>query len=128
MRRASTLNLTAVLLTACDSGQPATDNQSRTADFGHFGPYRLGMSADEVREIAHGELTEPPSVDGVAGGPAPCQSFVDSDANAHPADRLALLLLRDAGFRVVGIKVPLHSRTTTDISCGSDPAEITTAY
>jgi hypothetical protein len=128
MRRASTLILTVVLLTACDSGQPATDNQPRTADFGHYGPYRLGMAADEIREIAQGELTEPPAIEGMAGAPGPCQSFVDSDATAHPADRLALLLLRDAGYRVVGINIPLHSRTTTDISYGSDPADITTAY
>jgi len=81
------------------------------------------MTADEVRAIAGGQLGEEPAeVSGV------CHQFIDTRYNSDPGDGMIILLTRDVGYRVVGIRPPIYAKTSRGIGFGHDKDEIRRAY
>lgn len=131
------IGLGIALMAACDAQSPAapppttmppspteaTTAQPETADFGKYGPFRIGMTADEVLAVANGRFG--PQPDELADG---CRQFIDPQANSHPADSMVILLTANAGNRVVGIRLPIHVRTTRGVGYGFDEAEVRQAY
>ncbi len=122
------------VLTSCGSApenpsEPSADtitpkpDTPLSADFGTYGPYRVGMTAAEVRGAAHGALREE-----TQGGIDNCLFFTDPDVADSPANRLGLTLPRTAGYRLVGIHLPLSARTKAGIGYGSEAAEVRSAY
>lgn len=132
MRQLLVLLVGLCVLTACatDPGKPSAPEAGTTsgtptqlADFGSYGPYRVGMTADEVRVAAQGKLTEQK-----LGGIGDCRFFTDPASTASPEDRVGLMLPRSAGYHLVGIELPIYARTTRGIGYGSEVAEVRSAY
>lgn len=120
------LMVVAVLLLATGCGtsappSPPPDLRESIVDFGGFGPFRVGMTLTEVRKANAGKLKESTRGNG-------CVSFIDTDATADLAGALQLLVIRDHGDRLVGIRAPIVARTAKDIGIGSTHADITAAY
>lgn len=101
----------------------ATATPTPAADFGKYGPYRVGMTAGDVRAAAHGALTEQ-----TLGGIDNCLFFTDPNSTSNPEDRIGLMLPRTAGYHVVGIDMPIYARTTRGIGYGSAVADVRAAY
>src|SRR5687767_311338 len=79
---------------------PPTTGQANVvdiADFGYYGPYRVGMTVDQVRAAANGRLAE-------NTGLPHCTEFVDTTATSGAAQALSILLTEHTGNRVVGIR------------------------
>ena len=122
MRRMYLL-LAVMLVAGCSTAEtpdtaPTPQEQSHKVDFGGFGPYRLGMSADEVRKAADGHLKENEPVD----QDSPCQWFSDPDRQ----DGGLSIVVADGS--VVGIAPPRYTTTTRGVAFGQDKREISHAY
>jgi hypothetical protein len=99
----------------------APDLRSSTVDFSQFGPFRIGMTIDEVRTANAGVLQE-------SSLAYSCISFTDPASTTGMADSLQLLVTLDNGGRLVGIRTPIVARTGKGIGIGSSRAQVEMAY
>lgn len=113
-----------VATVSCSAQEPVVPPQQEAAkaDFSGYGPYRIGMSADEVRK-AGDSLAEGP-----ADPAAPCHFFTDPRAKTRPGQGLSIQFTKEGGDHVTGIEPPDYTATTRGLAFGKDKAEIFRAY
>jgi hypothetical protein len=81
------------------------------------------MTADEVRAVGDGRLQE-----SSATPSGKCHSFVDTTYNSGPAAGMVLILSRESGYRVIGIRVPIYGQTTRGVGFGNEKEAARKAY